>query len=208
MTLRDMISDGDAGIDEIAAHLDGLSPEARKQEVFELGRAGQRTLFERAAGSAPITFEHFVPPSVEAAQEVSHSGKNTLPLPKAFKYFEKRFTRPDDGSPRLFGYNEGVSRPLIGPGYFVAVPTAGESEWEQRGPIVVDYYQVPEREARVPEQWPRVVPNSRGLQFFVYRHTRDFMRRVSEHVSIGAAFKGEKALDHYFVLVRDPQADN
>jgi hypothetical protein len=28
------------------------------------------------------------------------------------------------------------------------------------------------------------------------------MRRVSRHVSIGAAFKRERPLDHYFVLCR------
>jgi hypothetical protein len=28
------------------------------------------------------------------------------------------------------------------------------------------------------------------------------MRKVSDHVTIGAAFKREKPLDHYFVLVR------
>ena len=33
----------------------------------------------------------------------------------------------------------------------------------------------------------------------------DFMRRVSQHVSIGAAYKGEKKLDHYFVLVRQDE---
>ena len=29
------------------------------------------------------------------------------------------------------------------------------------------------------------------------------MRKVSDRVSIGAAYKVEKALDHYFVLVRE-----
>ena len=29
------------------------------------------------------------------------------------------------------------------------------------------------------------------------------MRRVSQHVSIGAAYKGEKPLDHYFTLCRE-----
>ena len=40
------------------------------------------------------------------------------------------------------------------------------------------------------------------LSRFVYHHTRDFMRRVSRHVSIGAAYKDERPLDHYFVLCR------
>ena len=54
----------------------------------------------------------------------------------------------------------------------------------------------------VPDTWPRVIGNDRGLQRFVYHQTRDFMRRVSQHVSIGAAFKRERPLDHYFVLCR------
>ena len=48
-----------------------------------------------------------------------------------------------------------------------------------------------------------MVPNTQGLQRFVYHRTRDFMRGVSAHVSIGAAYKVEKSLDHYFVLVRE-----
>ena len=50
--------------------------------------------------------------------------------------------------------------------------------------------------------WPTVVPNDWRLSRFVYNQTRDFMRRVSNHVSIGAAFKGERPLDHYFTLCR------
>ena len=52
------------------------------------------------------------------------------------------------------------------------------------------------------EGWPRVVDNHWRLQRFVYDETRDFMRSVSAHVSIGAAYKREKPLDHYFVLCR------
>jgi hypothetical protein len=32
------------------------------------------------------------------------------------------------------------------------------------------------------------------------------MRKVSKHMTIGAAYKVEKALGHYFVLVRAPIA--
>jgi hypothetical protein len=131
---------------------------------------------------------------------VHHKGKNTLPLSGKHKLFEKRFARPNDGSERLFGYNQAPSKKLIGPGYFVALYTRSRAPWIERGPIVVDYFQVPDGD--VPAGWPKVIPNSRGLQWFVYNRTRDFMRRVSQHVSIGAAYKDEKPLDHYFVLVR------
>jgi hypothetical protein len=66
--------------------------------------------------------------------------------------------------------------------------------------VVVDYFEVPG--GAVVDGWPRVVPNSRGLQRFVYHRTRDFLRAVSTHVSIGAAFKRDRPLDHYFVLCR------
>ena len=130
-----------------------------------------------------------------------HFGRNTLPLPGAHKQFEKRFCRPRSDGGRLFGYNEAPSRWIVGPGYFVAVPTAGHARWENRGPVVIDYYQVPE--GPVPQRWPRIVPNSHGVQRFVYFRTRDFMRSVSQHVSIGAAYKEDKKLDHYFVLCRE-----
>jgi hypothetical protein len=131
---------------------------------------------------------------------VIHDGKNTLPLPARLKLFQKRFAAAGEGEARLFGYNQSPFLGTIGPGFFVALPTAGRAEWEARGALVVDYFQVPD--GPVPEGWPPVVPNSKGLQRFVYGGTRDFLRKVSRHVSIGAAYKGERALDHYFVLCR------
>ena len=135
--------------------------------------------------------------------EVIHHGRNTLPLPTPFRLFQKRFCRPVGGEPgRLFGYNEGAARGFIGPGCFVAIPTEGrEAAWVERGPVVIDYFQVPDGE--VSAGWPKVVPNTRGLQFFIYNKTRDFMRKVSEHVSIGAAYKVEKSLGQFFILVRE-----
>lgn len=199
-TLQDMLASAGAGSDEIAAWLDAAGTEQRLEAVFALDRRGQRELYRRARSGAPVTLEHFVPRELPALQAVHHRGKNTLPLPRKHRFFEKRFCRPQDGSPRLFGYNHSPSRNLVGPGYFVAVPTRGQPAWEERGAIVVDYFQVPD--GPVASGWPPVVPNTKGLQRFVYNGTRDFMRRVSAHVSIGAAHKGEKSLDHYFVLVR------
>ena len=60
--------------------------------------------------------------------------------------------------------------------------------------------------ASVPAAWPAVKANDRGLQVLVYNKTRDFMRRVSEHVSIGMAFKVEKSLNNWFTLVREDVA--
>jgi len=203
--LIELIDDEHTGIDAIGAYLDGLDAKPRWLEVKQLDRDHQRTLYEKAAHAPAIDIAHFVG-AAAPRQEVIHDGVNTLPLPASWQRFQKRFCRPDGNGAvqaRLFGYNEGPSRRLIGPGFFVAIPTADRPQWSARGGVVVDYFQVPD--GAVADGWPRIVANDWRLQRFVYHETRDFMRRVSRDVSIGAAFKREKPLDHYFVLCRrDP----
>jgi hypothetical protein len=188
-------------IEDIAKELDALSPAERLEALRATTRDQQRSLYTKAAASAPLSLDDFVPSDRPALASVTHHGRNTLPLLPSWRFFQKRFCKPDDGSERLFGYNESPTRGLVGPGFFVTIPTRGKPAWESRGAIVVDYFQVPD--AKVVEGWPRVIPNTSGIQRFVYHGTRDFMRRVSRHVTIGAAFKGEKALDHYFTLCRE-----
>jgi hypothetical protein len=200
MSLVTLIRAG-APIDRIAGYLDGLSYPQQLTQVHSLKRREQSRLYELAEKAPPLTLEHFVPADRPSLAPVIHQGLNTLPFP-GFRRFQKHFSRPDDGTQRLFGFNEGLSRPFIGPGYFVVHATAGNPTWEPRGALVVDYFQVPDRP--VPEGWPRVLPNLLGLQVFVYFHTRDFMRRVSSRVSIGAAFKSERAIGAYFTLLREP----
>ncbi len=195
MSLQSLVRAG-APIDEIAAHLDALDHETRRQETQGLGGADQRRLFEAAGASPPLDLAFFVPKETAPLEEVIHFGRNSLP---AFKMFEKRFCRPAGDETRLFGYNEGPSRPLIGPGYFVARETeAGDP----RGAIVVDYYLVPEGD--VAKGWPAVRANHQGLQRFVYHQTRDYMRRVSADVSIGQAHKREQKVIGTFILCRQP----
>lgn len=204
MNLRELARDPGARIDAIADALDRMSPAERLTEARGLNRDEQRSLYEKAAQAPALTLDDFVPADQKALSPVIHFGRNTLPLPGKHRFFQKRFCRPSDGGERearLFGYNESPSRWMIGPGYFVAVPTAGNRAWEERGAVVIDYFQVPD--GAVPDGWPPVVPNTKGLQYLVYNKTRDFMRRVSSHVTIGAAYKKEKALDHYFMLCRD-----
>lgn len=191
-------------IDAIAAHLDALSSDERWRQVGALDRDHQRTLFDKAAHAEPIDFAHFVG-TAQPREEVIHDGINTLPLPSPLRRFQKRFCLPPGqtaaSTDRVPGYNEGPTRRLVGPGYFVAIETADRPAWAARGAIVVDYFQVPTADEVTPS-WPRIVDNSWRLQRFVYHRTRDFMRRVSRHVSVGAAFKGEKPLDHFFALCR------
>ena len=198
MSLKELLLDEETPLSAVAEYLDGLTPEARLEEVMSCNKKQQVAMYEKAAAAAPITFDHFVPPGIAPLTEVIHHGRNTLP---AFKFFQKRFCRPDDGTDRLFGYNEGSTRALIGPGFFVAIKTDDNPEWYERGPVVVDYFQVPD--GPVVEGWPKVVPNNKGLQVLVYNKTRDFMRKVSEHVSISAAYKVEKSMGAFFVLCRE-----
>ena len=180
------------------AHLDGLTGPQRWEQLRRLDRAQQRRLYQLAIGN-PVGLDDLVA-GAAALTEVIHDGLNTLPVPWPLRRFQKRFCRPaDGGSGVLYGYNEGPLRRIIGPGYFVARATT-EPAWVERGGVVVDYFEVPT--GPVVDGWPRVIENSKGLQRNVYDHTRDFLRRVSEHVTIGAASKDDTPLDHYFVLCR------
>jgi hypothetical protein len=201
VNLEALLKDDHATIGDIAAALDRASPTERLDAAHSLNRDAQRALYRKAAQSPPLTFEDFVPGDRAPREPVRHRGRNTLPMPRKLQMFEKRFCRPEDGTARLFGYNESPFIGTVGPGFFVAIPTAENPAWRERGAIVVDYFQVPD--GPVAADWPRVIPNTQGFQRFVYHRTRDFMRRVSKHVTIGAAYKVEKALDHYFVLVRE-----
>ncbi|MCH2187693.1 hypothetical protein MK280_17705, partial [Myxococcota bacterium] len=144
--------------------------------------------------------DFFVPENVADETEVIHYGRNSQP---AFRYFQKRWARPANRENQLFGYNEARVRPLVGPGYFIAHPTDADGS-DVRGGVVVDYFMIPD--AAVPSGWPALKPNNKGLQMFIYNKTRDYMRRVSEHVSIGIAYRKEKTVLGYFLLCREDQA--
>lgn len=197
--LQQLIRDPGAPIGTIADHLDSLDHRARMAELADTTRQDQRLLWAKAGGGEAIDYAHFVPDGAGPLEPVVHHGRNTLPLPGPQRFFRKPMARPDDGSERAFGYNDAPSRGLIGPGYFVLEKSP--QEWAERGPWFVNYFAHPD--GPVPSSWPPVKPNSEGLQRFVYDGTRDFMRKVSDHVSIGAAYKGDKALDHYFTLCRE-----
>ncbi len=216
MGLRELLAER-ASRTAISTYLDGLAQDVRMLEANSLGRREQAQLFELAGENPPIRVSHFVPDDEPARKAVHHPGRNTVPVPTYFKIFQKRFAKSDD--PRhaglLGGYNHSNAF-FIRPGYFVGYETDGahvppekasmKSEWMQRGGVVIDYFLVPEGWA-LPEGWPRVVPNSWGLQRLVYYRTRDFMRGVSKHVSIGRAAtedrKGDRWLDFWFTLVRE-----
>lgn len=200
MALTDLVRQG-AHVEEVAKHLDALAQPQRIEQLHALGAKEQARLYEIAIDSPPLGLDFFVPPDVADEREVIHFGKNSQP---AFREFQKRWSRPTGRPGELYGYNETMVRPLIGPGYFVAHltdPDDDERGNDPRGAVVVDYFMVPE--GPVPEGWPPVRANSKGLQRFVYDKTRDYMRRVSSHCSIGIAYRLEKRVMGYFVLCRD-----
>ena len=200
MALKDLI-DNQSDIAKISSYLDKLSFEHRLKECNGLARKQYGVLYALAKSSTPLTLQYFVPDHLPDNTEIIHHGRNSLALPNAFRLFQKRFCRPAGERARLFGYNHGIVMKGIGPGYFVAKSTAGNPEWAKRSGVVIDYFEVPDK--NVVDEWPKVIPNSKRLQYFVYHKTRDFMRRVSQHVSIGAAYKKEKPMGVHFILCRD-----
>jgi hypothetical protein len=211
MTLAGLLAKDDTDIHSIARHLDALDAEVRQAEALGLDRAQQMRLWELAAAAPRLRLSHFVPDGTAPGVAVHHPGRNTIPPFRHFQNFEKRFSK--QGKPgEVVGYNESAAW-FIRPGYFVAYETDApgvepdrRARWAERGGVVIDYHLVPEAGSPLPEGWPAVVPNSYGLQRLVYHRTRDFMRGVSEHVSIGRASTGEgeadRMLDFWFVLVR------
>lgn len=201
--LAALLNDPSAPMSAISALLDDAAGPDRRAALFALSGKQQSALYDRAAQSPTLTLDDLVPATMAAKTEVVHAGHNTLPV---FRAFEKRMCRAA-GVDALYGYNEGFTRRFIGPGYFVAVATGGPSDgapsWRERGGVVVDYFRVPPASGAVVDGWPAVVPNEHGLQRFVFRGMRDYLRKVSTHASIGAAYQGEKSFNSWFVLVRD-----
>jgi hypothetical protein len=193
-TLKELIAADDTRPEALARYLDGLTHEQRLAEVLELNGKEQERLYDRVAGAAPIGIDFFVPPSVPPMTEVIHHGRNNLPM---FTRFQKRFCRPEPGAGVLCGYNHQTMSWITGPGYFVVHPV----EAEQR--VVIDYTDLP---AGKPESWPKIMPNSRMFSRLVYYQMKDYMWRVSQHVSIGRACKNGKWMPNWFVLVREDRA--
>ncbi len=194
-----MIDTG-ASPQDMADYLDSLRHKERLRITMELPPRAQARLFAKVQDAFELDLNHFVPEDTEDLTEVIHWGRNTLP---AFRRFQKRFCRPtaaqrgDNTDPHLWGYN--ANPPLVlgavGPGYFVARHGADDT------PVWIDYLLTPPD--KVPH-WPAIKPKTYRLSRFVYHGTIDRMRKVSEHVSIGAAFRGTKAIGAHFVLCREP----
>ncbi|HKU42089.1 MAG TPA: hypothetical protein VJR89_28215 [Polyangiales bacterium] len=160
--------------------------------VRGLGPGSQRALWELVDGFAEMTLADLVPRTTPPYEAVIHYGRNTLPM---FTMFEKRFYRMGDGS-SVGGANFQTLSPLTGPGYFVARKDDGVPE------VLIDYQCLPKDK---PSDFPAIRDNDSGIARLVYGSMVDVVRRVSEHVSIGAASRHGQKLDAYFVLCREQQ---
>lgn len=191
--LKTLLAAEPMDLSALAQHLDGLEPIARVAAVRTINGREQGRLWDAAAGQG-ATLSDLVPEGTEVTVEVINFGKNSLPV---FTHFEKRMCRAAGEDDTIYGYNEGQTRPFIGPGYFVA------HDFPERGEVGIDYRQVPPQDAALPQGWPTIRRNECGIQRFVYAGMVDYMRRVSGTVTIGRAFKGgEKDLGHTFLLCR------
>jgi hypothetical protein len=179
-----------------------MDPKSRLATVLTITPKEQRALWEIFEDQAPDA-DHFVPSGTEPLKEVIHHGKNTLPT---HNFFQKRFCRGDDESGELWGYNHQSLSWLTGPGYYVAHVVESEKDKDAPSSYVIDYTRIPPKK---PESWPEIIGNEKKLGRLVYHGMKDYMRKVSDHVSIGRAYKGGKPMDAWFVLVRDePEASS
>jgi hypothetical protein len=177
--------DKGAPIDEIGAHLDGLSAKDRVREVLALDGRQLEKLFELCKGKSAVTMEEFVPRPEET---IIFELKNGLPM---FNYAQKRFFRPKDGEVVGYNHNGAFATYWVGPGYFFA--RNGDD-----GELLFDYTRLPTLQ---PPGWPEIKPNKTGLLPRVtYADMIDYARRVSKHTVIGAAFRHGKPRNQYFIL--------
>ena len=191
MSIHDYFKGSDVDLQGLAAYLDGLDPVTRVAEARSFKSAEQKALWLAADGFRPIDIDYFVPADKGTETQVIHYGYNNQ-LP-GLRSFEKRMFRPAENTDEIWGYNEFFLKGPVGPGYFFMRP-------HNPGETVVDYYNVPPRGL---PGWPKVLRNDQRLSVVVYNKTRDIMRGVSSHLSIGRAEMRGKLSFAHFVLCRE-----
>lgn len=193
MSLATLLDANDVNAAALAAHLDALDDERRVVETLALTGAQQAKLFEVVQGARRFTLEDLAPATGAPLSGVTHEGRNSM---LAFSRFAKVFAVPDDAAraaSERWGFNRtsGLVTTTVGPGYFVTVQQGDE--------VLVDYTQLPPRPLLGA---PPILDNASRLSYFVYNRTKDVVRGVSKHVSIGRASRNGKQLDNWFVLCR------
>lgn len=193
MSLSSLLDGTHVSATALSSHLDALSDVQRVAEALALDGRQQAKLFEVVQGARRFTLEDLAPTTTAPLTGVTHEGRNSMP---AFSRFAKVFAVPDDASrttTERWGFNRtsGLVTTTVGPGYFVTVQQGDE--------VLVDYTLLPPKPL---VGAPAILKNSSRLSFFVYNRTKDVVRGVSQHVSIGRASRDGKQLDNWFVLCR------
>jgi hypothetical protein len=191
--IRDLVTADDIDVDALEEIFDEATHQQRVEVIRTFSPKIQARLFEAAEGRR-VDIEQVVPTKRDSLEEVIHEGQNTLPM---FRKFQKRFCRPSrehrsSNRAVLWGYNHQTMSAFTGPGYFIAYQD------EESGEVWIDYRDLPNER---PDEWPKIINNKARLGRFVYHGMIDRLRRVSEHCTIGRAYKGEP-MDAWFVLVR------
>jgi hypothetical protein len=168
----------------IASALDALTHDERVNWMRGMGKKQQVALWKLCEGRDVRLAElHGADGEV-----VIHEGQNSLP---AFSTFQKRVVKRGDV---VQGYNHQSMSWLVGPGHFL-VKEANE-------PLPGAHFSYLEVAKDAPADFPPIQPNDQGLSTLVFGHMVDYLRRVSPHVVIGAAWKKGKPSGDYFMLVR------
>jgi hypothetical protein len=180
-------------IDAFRRGLDALDPAGRIEAIRRLKGRDMAALFELAAGAAPLSPRDLVIGDGEPGTTYVWEGVNSLP---AFRRFQKRFHLRAEGETELAGFNRQAMEPITGPGCFVA----RASDPDAPGALVFDYTRTPGYQ---PPGWPTVRPASKGLMSrLVYGFMHDYMRRVTDDIMVGRAYKHGRETSNYFVLLR------
>ena len=192
---REMLRPDEVAREPFARAFEAAPPAERVAIVEAIDGRGQAKLWRAALGQA-VSIEEMVPRDLGPLRPVIFHGKNSLPV---LTRFQKRLCRPAPGVDRdeLWGFNFQPTAwlaQLTGPGYFVAYDPPGGI-----GAVAVDYRRIPTGR---PADWPELHDNTYRLSRFIYNGMVDYLRRVSRHLLIGRATRGEKELPIYFLLCR------
>ena len=187
-TALNIVKSPTINMDELEKVLNALSHEDRLAVTRKFTPKIQKNLFAAAEGR-PVSVEQIVP-SESTLEEIIHEGTNTIPI---FRTFQKRFSRPVKSENKdAIGYNHNWYGALTAPGYFVC------DQDEANGEFVIDYTQLPTEKV---DSWPKIISNNSMLGFLIWAGMKDRLRQVSDHVTIGRAYK-KKPMNAYFTLCR------
>lgn len=183
-------------VNTLAAALDSATPAARLAWIRSLGRGQVRALWPMTQGRATSAQAFVRGDGVTIAE-----GRNTVPL---FSNFQKRFARMSDGRIAGYNHNGAIATWFGGPGHFLTVDAVDAADAADRhGEAWVDYRDVhPEPHP----EFPVPVPNDRAIwPRFIYGDQVDVMRRLSDHVVVGSAYRVKngswKRRNFWFVLL-------